>query len=121
MKDVVTMARMVPVGMDFCASLRSPDRFEPAMMPVETEGGDGSRAHLGEAARPAPSDRVQARWGAGGLPHKVWERPQAARGGCRHAGPHRPGWTSPYAARLQGTWVGTLRSPTVSAGSAARP
>lgn len=58
MKDVVTMARMVPVGMDFCASLRSPDRFEPAMMPVETEGGDGPRAHLGDGARPAPSGRV---------------------------------------------------------------
>lgn len=38
MKDVVTMARMVPVGMDFWASLRSPDRLEPAMMPTETEG-----------------------------------------------------------------------------------
>lgn len=36
-KDVVTMARMVPVGIDFCASLRSPDRFEPAIMPVETD------------------------------------------------------------------------------------
>lgn len=38
MKDVVTMARMVPVGMDFWASLRSPDRLEPAMMPTEMEG-----------------------------------------------------------------------------------
>lgn len=37
MKDVVTMAKMVPVGMDFCASLRSPDRLEPAMMPVDTQ------------------------------------------------------------------------------------
>ena len=27
------MAQMVPVGMDFWASLRSPDRFEPAMIP----------------------------------------------------------------------------------------
>lgn len=36
MKDVVTMAMMVPVGIDFWASLRSPDRFEPAMMPAET-------------------------------------------------------------------------------------
>lgn len=35
MKDVVTMAKMVPVGMDFWASLRSPDRFEPAMIPTE--------------------------------------------------------------------------------------
>lgn len=41
MKDVVTMAKMVPVGIDFWASLRSPDRFEPAMMPAETGG-----AHL---------------------------------------------------------------------------
>lgn len=37
-KDVVTMARMVPVGIDFWASLRSPDRFEPAMMPAERGG-----------------------------------------------------------------------------------
>lgn len=27
------MARMVPVGMDFWASRRSPERLEPAMMP----------------------------------------------------------------------------------------
>lgn len=31
--DVVTIARIVPTGMDFCASFRSPDLFEPAMMP----------------------------------------------------------------------------------------
>lgn len=35
MKDVVTMARMVPVGMDFWASLRSPERLDPAMIPAE--------------------------------------------------------------------------------------
>lgn len=34
---MVTMAKMVPVGIDFWASLRSPDRFEPAMIPLETE------------------------------------------------------------------------------------
>lgn len=34
--DVVTMARIVPTGMDFCASLRSPDLFEPAMIPEST-------------------------------------------------------------------------------------
>lgn len=28
------MARIVPVGIDFWASRRSPDRFEPAMIPV---------------------------------------------------------------------------------------
>lgn len=28
------MARMVPVGMDFWASRRSPDRLDPAMIPV---------------------------------------------------------------------------------------
>ena len=65
MKDVVTMARIVPVGMDFCASLRSPDRFEPAMMPVEAEGGNGPRTHLGDAARPALSGRVRGGWGVG--------------------------------------------------------
>lgn len=36
--DVVTMARIVPTGMDFCASLRSPDLFEPAMIPENTFG-----------------------------------------------------------------------------------
>lgn len=30
------MARMVPTGMDFCASRRSPERFEPAIMPPKT-------------------------------------------------------------------------------------
>lgn len=33
-KLVVRMAAMVPMGMDFCASFRSPERFEPAMMPA---------------------------------------------------------------------------------------
>lgn len=33
--EVVAMARMVPVGMDFWASRRSPERLEPAMMPGE--------------------------------------------------------------------------------------
>ena len=32
--DVVVMARMVPTGMDFWASRRSPDRLDPAMMPT---------------------------------------------------------------------------------------
>lgn len=38
MKDVVTMAKMVPVGMDFWASLRSPERLDPAMIPAEADG-----------------------------------------------------------------------------------
>lgn len=29
------MARMVPMGMERWASFRSPDRFEPAMIPEE--------------------------------------------------------------------------------------
>lgn len=33
MKEVVAMARMVPMGMDFWASRKSPERLEPAMMP----------------------------------------------------------------------------------------
>ena len=32
--DVVATAPIVPVGIDFCASARSPDRFEPAMIPT---------------------------------------------------------------------------------------
>lgn len=35
-REVVTMARMVPTGMDFWASRRSPERFEPAIMPPKT-------------------------------------------------------------------------------------
>lgn len=34
-KDVVRMARIVPMGMDFWASFRSPDLFDPAMIPVD--------------------------------------------------------------------------------------
>ena len=32
-KDVVAMAAIVPMGIDFCASFRFPDRFDPAMIP----------------------------------------------------------------------------------------
>lgn len=34
MTEVVAIARIVPMGMDFWASLKSPDRFEPAMIPA---------------------------------------------------------------------------------------
>ena len=34
--EVVRMAATVPVGIDFCASAKSPDRLEPAMMPEHT-------------------------------------------------------------------------------------
>ena len=120
MKDVVTMARIVPVGMDFCASLRSPDRFEPAMMPVEAEGGDGPRTHLGDAARPALSGRVRGGWGWEAVPHNARERPRAARSRCPHAGPHRPGWASLHTAGLQGTWWAARVPHTVSS-TAAQP
>lgn len=39
MMDVVAIARIVPMGMDFCASLKSPERFEPAMIPGGGVGG----------------------------------------------------------------------------------
>ena len=32
--DVVSVARMVPMGMDFCASFRSPDLLEPVRIPL---------------------------------------------------------------------------------------
>jgi len=35
-KDVVATAAIVPVGIAFDASAKSPDRFEPAMMPNKT-------------------------------------------------------------------------------------
>lgn len=33
MKEVVRIAKIVPIGMDLWASLRSPDLLEPAIMP----------------------------------------------------------------------------------------
>lgn len=33
MMEVVMIARMVPTGIDFWASRKSPDRFEPAIIP----------------------------------------------------------------------------------------
>lgn len=36
-KEVVEIAKIVPVGIDFWASLRSPDLFEPAIIPKEKE------------------------------------------------------------------------------------
>ena len=33
--EVVVMAAMVPMGMDFWASRRSPERLEPAMIPEQ--------------------------------------------------------------------------------------
>jgi len=35
--EVVRIAQIVPIGIDLGASARSPDRFEPAMIPV-TDG-----------------------------------------------------------------------------------
>ena len=35
--DVVKMAQIVPIGIDFWASAKSPERFDPAIMPV-TDG-----------------------------------------------------------------------------------
>lgn len=33
--EVVKMAAIVPTGMLFCASRKSPERFEPAMIPAQ--------------------------------------------------------------------------------------
>ena len=32
--DVVMMAIIVPIGIDFCGSAKSPERFEPAIIPT---------------------------------------------------------------------------------------
>lgn len=32
--EVAAMAKMVPIGIDFWGSAKSPDLFEPAMIPV---------------------------------------------------------------------------------------
>ena len=34
-REVVVMAAMVPMGIDFWASRRSPERLEPAMIPKQ--------------------------------------------------------------------------------------
>lgn len=56
------MARMVPVGMDFCASRRSPERLEPAMMPADRgpycAGPQPSQGH-NPAGRTAPARLCQ--------------------------------------------------------------
>ena len=31
--DVIDVAKSVPIGIDFCGSARSAERFEPAMIP----------------------------------------------------------------------------------------
>lgn len=41
--EVVAMARMVPVGIDFWASRRSPERLEPAMIPVNRAARTGDQ------------------------------------------------------------------------------
>lgn len=56
------MARMVPVGMDFWASRRSPERLEPAMMPGER----GDSAMVGRATGQAPRE-PQAWQGTGSV------------------------------------------------------
>lgn len=42
------MARMVPTGMDFWASRRSPERFEPAIMPPKTRHPQGLPRETGQ-------------------------------------------------------------------------
>lgn len=41
--EVVAMARMVPVGIDFWASRRSPERLEPAMIPANRAARTGDQ------------------------------------------------------------------------------
>jgi hypothetical protein len=38
--EVVRMAQMVPTGIDFCASAKSPDLLEPAMIPTMKAKGN---------------------------------------------------------------------------------
>lgn len=41
MIEVVMMAARVPIGIDFWASRRSPDRFDPAMIPAREREREG--------------------------------------------------------------------------------
>lgn len=73
------MARMVPVGMDFCASRRSPERLEPAMMPGERGRCQGWELHR-RVSRPAAQQ--DARWAVcRGMEQAL---------GCTAAGSHVP-------------------------------
>jgi hypothetical protein len=36
-KEVVNIAQIVPIGIDFCASAKSPDLFDPAIIPKHTQ------------------------------------------------------------------------------------
>lgn len=47
-KEVVRMARIVPMGIDFWASFRSPDLFDPAMIPLGKEEEDKLTAWVPE-------------------------------------------------------------------------
>lgn len=44
--DVVVIAAIVPIGIDFWASRRSPDRLEPAMIPTSRSQFESCEGHL---------------------------------------------------------------------------
>lgn len=78
------MARMVPVGMDFWASRRSPERLEPAMMPGEREDS----ATVGRAAGQALRE-PRARQGTGSVvcPGRTWANSAAEQALPRSSSP----------------------------------
>lgn len=63
--EVVAMAKMVPVGIDFWASRRSPERLEPAMMPVNKEARTGATGDQTEKRGPPASESGHLRTGLG--------------------------------------------------------
>ena len=59
--DVVVMAAMVPMGIDFWASRRSPERLEPAMIPehtVEKQTWSRSEIHTHKYKERVGSSRI---------------------------------------------------------------
>lgn len=49
--EVVVMAAMVPMGIDFWASRRSPERLEPAMIPEQTVEVDEEKSKRDQGQR----------------------------------------------------------------------
>lgn len=57
MKEVVPMARMVPMGIDFWASRKSPERLEPAMIP----GGAAEKKIINQTSKKKQRSRFVKR------------------------------------------------------------
>lgn len=67
MKEVVAIAIMVPMGMDFWASRRSPDLFEPAMIPG---GGSQNRKSINGKSSKLYAVQFEPLWKSKAITHE---------------------------------------------------